>query len=398
MKRGRRAACLLLAICFCMLPVSAEEAFEDGPWEAVETLASLEDVSACTGAAVLLEKETGSCIYQHNAHARLAPASVTKVMTMLLVAEQLEAGLLGPEDPVRCSAHAAGMGGSQIYLEEGEEMSVSELLKSVAVASANDAAVALAEHIAGSEEAFVKRMNERAVQLGMEDSCFSNCTGLPSEGEHLTSAWDIGIMSRQLLQHEFIKEYTTIWTDSVRGGEFGLSNTNRLVRFYSGATGLKTGFTQEAMYCLAASARRDGVEYIAVILHASTSDERFESARLLLDYAFANYCLVEVQPGEALLPIPVELGTADWLQPVPARGGKLLLEKRAAAGLRREVSLPESVEAPVEAGQQLGTLRLLDPEGKELACVPLEAPEAVPRLGWGQLLGRFLCLLCCGEG
>lgn len=394
--KTRRMAALLLALCLLILPVSAEEPFEETVWPAVETLASVEDVAACTGAALLLEKETGSCIYQHNAHARLAPASVTKIMTMLLVAEQLEAGLLGREDRVSCSAYAAGMGGSQIYLEEGEQMTVSELLKSVAVASANDAAVALAEHISGSEEAFVERMNQRAAQLGMADTVFANCTGLPSEGEHLTSAWDIGIMSRELLQHEFIKEYTTIWTDSVRGGEFGLSNTNKLVRFYSGATGLKTGFTQEAMYCLSASAMRDGVEYIAVILHAASSEERFESAKLLLNHAFANYCLVDVQPGEALPPLPVELGSADWLQPVPAGAGRLLLEKTVAAGLKREVSLPEAVQAPVAAGQQLGTLRLLSASGEELACVPLVAPEAVPRLSWGQLLGRFLRILCCG--
>jgi D-alanyl-D-alanine carboxypeptidase (penicillin-binding protein 5/6) len=294
------SAAVVLALAF---PASAnygeegaEETFDESEWEAAASLTSVDDVSANAASALLMEKETGKVLYEHNPHERLAPASVTKIMTLLLVAERLDSGLLGLGDMVTVSAHAAGMGGSQIYLEEGEQMTVEELLKAVAVASANDAAVALAEQVAGSEGAFVDMMNSRAMELGMKDTVFANCSGLPSEEEHFTSAYDIALMSRELLKHPFIKKYTTIWMDTVRRGEFGISNTNKLVRFYKGTTGLKTGFTEKALYCLAASAERDGVEYIAVIMRAETSDIRFESAKLLLNYAFATYTLVSVMP------------------------------------------------------------------------------------------------------
>ena len=313
-----------------------------------------------------------------------------------LTVERLDGGSLTEETEVRCSAHAAGMGGSQIFLKEGEVRCAGDLLKSVAVASANDAAVALAEAVAGSEGEFVARMNERAGELGMADTRFANCTGLPAEEEHLTSAWDIALMSRELLGHERIRAYTSIWTDSIRDGAFGLSNTNKLVRFYEGCTGLKTGFTQEAMYCLSASAMRNGTEYIAVVLHAETSAERFEAARLLLDHAFALWQLVDVLPDGALPPVAVELGKEKYIQPVLGAGTKLLLKKTEAAALHKELELPERIAAPVAAGQELGSLRLLDGEGRELARLSVVAPEGVERLGWGRIF--LLCLRALATG
>lgn len=405
MKKRMRRAALLLALILALGgpraaadgPEEAEEVFDPAPWEAAEALASVEDVAAVTGAAVLVERETGQCLYEHNAHDRLPLASVTKIMTMLLVCEAMDAGALTEETEVACSAYAASMGGSQIYLKEGERMSAGDLLKSVAVASANDAAVALAEAVAGSEGEFVRKMNEKAAALGMADTVFVNCTGLPAGGEHLSSAWDIALMSRALLGHERIRKYTSIWTDSVRGGAFGLANTNKLVRFYDGCTGLKTGFTQEAMYCLSASAMRDGTEYIAVILHAATSAERFEAAKLLLSHAFAAYRLTDVTPDGALPPVAVTLGEAKYVQPELAGARKLLLRTEEAAGLRRELRMETEVEAPVAAGQVLGTLRVLDAAGRELLSLNVVAPEAVPRMGFGRVLRLVLRTLAAGR-
>ena len=395
MKYAVRRLCLPLVFLLLLLPPvraaeDAEESFDPEPWESVEALAGVEDVAARVGAAVLVERETGTCLYEYNAHARLAPASVTKIMTMLLVCEALDGGLLSEDGELTCSAAAAAMGGSQIFLEEGERMTVNELLKSVAVASANDAAVVLAEAVAGSEGEFVRKMNEKAAALGMADTRFANCTGLPTEEEHLTSAWDVALMSRALLAHDRIRAFTGIWTDSVRDGAFGLANTNKLVRFYAGCTGLKTGYTQEAQYCVSASARREGTEFIAVILKAPSSAERFEAAKLLLNYGFAGWQTVDALPDGALPPVAVTLGTARWLQPELSSGTRLLLRREEAAGLRKELALPERVEAPVEKGQALGSLRVLDGEGRLLAEISLTAPEAVPRLGWA---GIFRCCL-----
>lgn len=399
MRIGRRLVGIVLVLALARPVLAAEEepweeVFDPEPW-AAEALASLPEVSAAVGAAVLVEAETGTCLYEHEAHARLAPASVTKIMTLLLCCEALDAGALTEDTPITASAAAAGMGGSQIYLKEGETMPLRDLMKSVAVSSANDAAVALAEAIAGSEGAFVAQMNRRAAELGMADTVFSNCTGLPTEGEHLTSAWDIALMSRALLSHERIRPYCTIWTDTVRDGAFGLSSTNKLVRFYSGCTGLKTGFTQAAGYCLSASACRDDTEYIAVVLHCETSAIRFEAARLLLDHAFANYRAVELLPESALPPVAVELGTREFVQPVPAETPRLLLERSAAAGLQRQVELLEQVDAPVAAGQELGQLVVTDGNGTELGRVALVAEEGVPRLSLWQTLLRLLRHLVC---
>ena len=394
-----RAASLLLAAALLTTPAlgeEEEERFDPEAWEAVEALASPEDVGAGVGAAVLMERETGACIYESGAHIRMPIASVTKVMTLLLTAEQVDRGELKLDQKVTCSAYAASMGGSQIFLEEGEQMTVEDLIKSVAGSSANDAAVVLAEAIAGSEGAFVQRMNRRAEELGLGDTVYANCTGLPAQEEHYSCAWDVAVLSCRLLDCGWIRNYTAIWTDTVRSGAFGLSNTNKLIRFYPGATGLKTGFTQEAMYCLSASAEREGTEYVAVILRAPSSDVRFESAKILLNHAFANYRLVEVSPEGALPPVAVDLGAFPWVQPVPEGERKLLLEKSRAAGVRKEVELAERVEAPVAEGQTLGWLRLLDEEGKELARTELRAEKAVPRVTWSAVLRRLLRLTFLG--
>ena len=346
---------------------------------------------------VLMERSTGEVLLEHNAHERLRPASVTKVMTLLLIMEALDDGRIGWDDMVQTSAAAAAKGGSQIYLEENEQLPLEEMLKSIVVSSANDCACAMAEHIAGSEAAFVEMMNARAEQLGMTDTHFVNCTGLddePEAAEHLTTAYDIALMSRELLGHEGIKKYTTIWMDTVRDGQFGLSNTNKLVRFYDGTTGLKTGYTSAAGHCLSASAERNGMELIAVVLHCASSTDRFESAKALLNYGFSNYALVTPEPGE-LPAVPVTLGTAAEITPVLADETPILIDKALAAGVETRVCVDESVTAPVEAGQTLGTLTITS-GGQTIAERDLIAPEAVGALRWGDVYLQMLRALCMG--
>ena len=339
--------------------------------------------------AILMEKETGTILYDQNSREKLEPASVTKVMTLLLVMEALDSGRLALDDLVTVSAYAAGMGGSQVYLEEGEQMPVSEMLKCVTVVSGNDCAVALAEHLAGSEAAFVDRMNQRAAELGMEHTNFVNCTGLPAPG-HLTCAYDIALMSRELiLNHPAIREYTTIWMDTLRDGAFQLSNTNRLIFYYEGATGLKTGFTDTALYCLSATAERDGMELIAVVMHAPTSNDRFESCKALLNYGFASYAITPVYPDQAIPPVEVLLGVQDTVQPVPARECSILLEKSKTGAVTTQMELADQVEAPVEAGQKLGQLKVLV-DGEQVDAIDLVAPQEVPRMS---LLGMFRGML-----
>ena len=339
--------------------------------------------------AILMEKSTGTVLYEKNAYEHLAPASVTKVMTMLLAAEAIDGGSMSLDETVTASARAASMGGSQIWLEEGEQMSVGEMLKCITVVSANDCCVALAEHMAGSEEAFVARMNRRAEELGLRDTHFTSCSGLSDSDEHYTCAYDLAVISRELIGHEMIKQYTTIWMDTIRGGAFGLSNTNKLIYHYSGATGLKTGFTSKAMYCLAATAERDGAEYIAVVLHAPSSADRFESAKTLLNHAFGTYALVPAAPPEALAPVTVRMGTADAVQPVLPEGAAVLVEKASAGALRYEVALPEALDAPVAEGQELGTLSVYDGDSL-VRTLPLCAAQAVARMDLWQ---RFLALI-----
>lgn len=339
--------------------------------------------------AILIERETGTVLYEKDADRKLEPASVTKVMTILLIAEAIDAGEIGFNDTVIVSARAASMGGSQVYLKEGEEMSVREMLKCIVVSSANDCAVAMAEYLAGSEEGFVIRMNERAAELGMVNTSFKNCTGLYDDPTHLTTARDIALMSREVLSHRWIRDFTTIWTDTIRDGTFGLSNTNKLIRFYPGATGLKTGYTSRAGRCLSASAERDGVEYIAVVLNCATTEDRFESAKTLLSYAFANYTTVKVLPGSVIPPVPVELGKARFVQPVLAEEKSVVVKKSEAGSIESSVELIETAKAPVAEGDILGRLTLTL-GGEELASVDLVAAGSVNKLGFFDV---FLSLL-----
>ena len=344
-------------------------------------------------ATLLMDAATGTVLWAKNAHEALEPASVTKVMTMLLVCEAIDAGQLALDQTVTASAHAAEMGGSQIYLEEGEQMTVSELLKAVAVSSGNDAAVALGEAVAGSESAFVERMNQRAAELGMGDTHFCNCTGLPAEG-HVTSAYDIAVMSRALLGHERIREYTGIWMDTLRGGEFGLSSTNKLLRSYEGCTGLKTGFTATAGYCISATAQRNGMELIAVVLGAEDSKDRFRTAATLLDWGFANFKLVTVAPEEALPAVPVALGAQDAVALEEVRA-QVLIRAADEAGVTSQVVLPGGVEAPVEQGQQLGSFVVQ--VGDQVAAVcPLVSAQTVERLQLGGVFRQFVKNLLFG--
>ena len=369
----RKIGCIIVAVCMLLAAVPAG--------------AAAPELDVAGKSAVLLDAATGTVLYEKNAHQPLAPASVTKVMTMLLIMEALDSGRIGWDDPVTASESAAAKGGSQIYLKVGEVMTVRDMLKSVAVASANDCACALAEHIAGSETAFVSMMNEKAGQLGMEHTHFVNCTGLdddPDAAQHLTCAYDIALMSRELLvHHSKIKEFTTIWMDTVRDGTFGLANTNKMVRFYPGCTGLKTGFTQKAGYCLSASAQRDGMELIAVVMGAETSAQRFSACKQMLDYGFANYALVSPQLQQTYA-VPVELGTVGRVTAVPAEEPMLLIDRAQRGSVTTEVKLVDGVTAPVSQGQKLGTLTVKCGQ-QVLAQVNMIADCGVQRLTWGQI-------------
>ena len=340
--------------------------------------------------AALMDVATGTLLYESDSHARLAPASVTKVMTMLLIMEAVDSGKISMTDTVTASEAAAAKGGSQIYLKVGETMSVSDMLKSIAVSSANDCACAMAEHIAGSEEAFVAQMNQRAAELGMLDTHFVNCTGLDdgeNASEHKTSAYDIALMSRELMKnHPDIKKFTTIWMDTVRNGTFGLSNTNKLIRFYQGATGLKTGFTSGAGYCLSATAQRDGMELIAVVMGADTSANRNAACKQLLDYGFANYAVIQPELEEPE-PVAVKLGKADTVEAVLGDGSGILIDKAQKNAVAMELSLEGPVTAPVSQGQRVGTLTIRAGE-QVLKEVPLVASEGVERLSFGDLFTR----------
>ena len=339
--------------------------------------------------AVLMEKETGAVLFEKDPHTALQPASVTKIMTILLTMEALDQGQLQPDQLIAASAHACSMGGSQIWLKEREVMPVTDLLKAVCVVSANDCAVALAEAISGSEEAFVDRMNQRAGELGMADTHFVNATGLPAEG-HLTSAHDIALMSRELiLHHPQIRDYTTIWMDTLRGGASSLVNTNKLIRFYDGATGLKTGSTDGARYCLSATAEREGMELIAVVLKAPTSKERFDDARALLDHGFAAHSLAHPTLDPAPAPIPVTLGTVPFVEAKLGEGSALLVEKGRAGRLTQALELPETLTAPIEEGQTIGTLIVSDGEAV-LARLPLLADRAAAKRTYGQQVLHLL--------
>ena len=382
-KRGIAILLCAVLLCACLPTVNAAPAAPDVP----------------APSAILMDAATCTVLYEKNANERLAPASVTKIMTLLLVMEALDSGRIGWDDTVTASEAAASKGGSQVYLEVGEQMSMDDMLKSVVVSSANDCATALAEHVAGSESAFVGMMNERAAQLGLTDTHFVNCTGLdddPDAAEHLTTAHDLAVISRELLKHTEIKKYTTIWMDTVRNGQFGLSNTNKLVRFYEGTTGLKTGYTSAAGHCLSATAERDGIELIAVVMHCASSTDRFESAKALLNYGFANYALVSAQPPEPLHDVSVLLGKQSVLTPVLLESAPILIEKAEQAQVTKTVTLCEEIAAPVAAGQQLGTLTIAT-DTRTLAEIPIVAPAAVEKLTLWEMTVRLLRRMCMGN-
>ena len=374
----RKLLCLILVLALVTVPVTAAE-YEAKSW-------------------VLMDAVTGTVLEQGNEQERLAPASVTKVMTLLLIMEAIDSGQIGWGDMVTASEAAAAKGGSQVFLKAGESMTVEDMVKSIAVSSANDCACAMAEHLAGSEGAFVERMNQRAGELGMENTNFVNCTGLddgPDAAAHRTCAGDIAIMSRELLtKHPDIKKYTTIWMDSIRGGTFGLSNTNKLVRFYPGCTGLKTGFTSGAGYCLSASAERSGMELIAVVMGSETSQKRFDACRGLLDYGFANFAHYVPEPPEAA--IPVKLGTAETVRAILQDPGPLLVKKGELGGITAQTELLPEVDAPVSAGERRGELRI-DSGGETLAVIPLIAEGAVEKLTWLDLFTRLLSRVAMGS-
>lgn len=341
-------------------------------------------------AALLMEKTTGQILFAQNEHEKLEPASVTKIMTLLLTMDAIDSGALAYDDVVTVSANAAGMGGSQVFLAEGEQITVEELLKCVCVSSGNDAAVALAEKVAGVTELFVEQMNNRARGLGMDDTHFVNPTGLTAEG-HVTSAHDIALMSRELLtKHPDIRSFTTIWTDSIRGGTFDLANTNKLIRRYDGATGLKTGYTASAGYCISATAEREGMELIAVVMKGETADKRNADAKALLNYGFSAYALVSAAPEEPLPTLPVTMGEVDTVAlTLPPDALTAVVEKAQAAALERRIDLPESLPAPVRQGQQVGTLTLCSGD-TELMTVPILAAEDAAGRSWGRMFTDLL--------
>ena len=336
------------------------------------------DLQLTAPSAILVEKSTGTVLYEKNADEKLRPASVTKIMTLLLIMEAIEQGQLGYNDIVIASAYATSMGGSQVYLKENEQMTVDEMLKCIVIASANDACVAMAEHISGSVDQFVNRMNERAEQLGMSNTTFVNCTGLEAEG-HLTTARDISIMSRELLKHEDIKKYTTIWMDSIRGGQFGLTNTNKLIRFYDKATGLKTGYTKESMYCMSASAQDNGMELIAVVMAAPSSDERNNDAKALLNYGFSKYVLY-TPDTQQFEPVKVLKGKEKTVMPEMQQLTNIVVEKGTEKDIKCEITICQDVLAPVEQGQKLGQLNLSFNDSI-LASSDIIAQNAVPKAG-----------------
>ena len=343
--------CVGLILSMLVLPVQAQP----------------EGLSVAGKSALLMDAATGTVLFESNSHEKLAPASVTKVMTLLLIMEAVDSGKIGWKDTVTASAEAAAKGGSQIFLKEGETMSVEDMVKSIAVSSANDCACAMAEHIAGSEAAFVDLMNQK----------------------HKTSAYDIALMSRELIvKHPDIEKYTTIWMDTVRNGTFGLSNTNKLIRFYSGATGLKTGYTSGAGYCLSATAKRDGMELIAVVMGCETSKERLAACKTLLDFGFANYALVTPELSGSN-PVPVKLGTQAQVNAVPGENPQLLISKGQKDMVTTHITLEEGVTAPVSQGQRLGTLEIKAGD-QILAQVSMVAEAPVERLTLGQLFVQML--------
>ena len=361
-------------------------------YDANETVAAIGtelDISAKS--VILMDVATGEILYEKNSHERLAPASVTKVMGLLLTMEAIDAGQLNLDTVLSASEYACSMGGSQIWLEPGEQMSVHDLLKAAVIGSANDATVMLGEAIAGSGEGFVAMMNERAEQLGLVDTNFINATGLDADG-HYTSAYDVAVMSRELIKHELIKDYSTVWIDTLRNGESELVNTNKLVRFYEGCTGLKTGTTSKAGACLAATACRNGMELVAVVMGSPTSNDRFNGARKLLDYGFANWTTVKVCPDPGtLLPIEIKGGVSNSVQPVSDGEKSFLLPKGKQKQIELITELPEDLKAPIERGQQIGICRVMA-DGTELGTIKILAAESVKAMTFAEAFKKLINL------
>ena len=393
----KKLICLILAVlCLTGAPVFADGGETNAPVNGdmtQETVASpLDTVASEARSAILIDANTRTVLYEKDADMALPPASVTKVMTMLLVMEAIDSGKISLEEMVSVSAYASQMGGSQVFLEEGEQMSVHELLKCVVVASANDACVALAEHIAGSEEAFVSAMNARAKELGMEHTNFENTNGLDDDTQnHVISARDIATMSAELIiNHPKILEYSSIWMDSIRGGAFGLTNTNRLIRFYNGANGLKTGSTSKAKFCISASAKRGNTQLICVVMGAPTRDTRNEIAKRLLDYGFANYAYESFSGDNAvkITKLPVTGATKTEI-PITVTDFATLVEKQNAGKIEATVILPESLKAPVKAGDKIGTVTYTL-NGETLAEIPITAAEGAERITFFEIFKRLL--------
>lgn len=386
---------LILSIIFCSS--STCYALEDFVWSSnintLETTAALNDSTKSTssaltlqsGAAILIDQDSGQILYEHNIHEQLRPASVTKIMSILLIMEALDSGQIKLTDKVPCSEKASSMGGSQIWLTTTESLSVDEMLKCMCVVSANDCTVAMAEYLCGSTESFVEKMNTRAKELGMNDTCFKNCHGIDEDG-HVTSAYDIALMSRELLsKHPYIQNYTTIWMDSIRDGKSQLVNTNKLVRNYEGCTGLKTGSTSLALYNLSASASRDGLNLIAVIMKAPTTALRFSEAKSLLDYGFTNYSSYKLSTsGEIIKNIWINQGVEKSINAVFSDTKTTLIKKGQESQIVQEINIPETITAPISQGEKIGEINyFLD--GNQIGSVEIVSDKTVKKIGFANM-------------
>ena len=379
----KKVICFFICVCFMMQSVVV---FAEGNT----------DLGLNAKSAILMEESTGNILYESNPDERLPIASVTKVMTMLLIMEAVDSGKISLDDMVTVSENAMSYGGSTMFLETGEQLTVNDMLKGIAVASANDGCVAMAEHLAGSESAFVDMMNEKAKELGMENTHFMNTNGL-DEDDHYSSARDVAIMSRELMKHETIFNYTSIWMDTLRGGKFQLANTNKLIRFYDGANGLKTGSTSKALCCLSAAAKRNDMQLIAVVLGAPTSAERFASAKSLLDYGFANYAVnTQITAGDEVQKIAVEKGVDKEVGAVAGDSCSTLVKKGQEDNITKEIKIDETITAPIEAGQKIGTMTI-SRDGEVIADIDLNASSAVEKKGLGLIINDFFATIFFGS-
>lgn len=379
----KRVICFFICVCFMMQSVVV---FAEGNT----------DLGLNAKSAILMEESTGNILYESNPDERLPIASVTKVMTMLLIMEAVDSGKISLDDMVTVSGNAMSYGGSTMFLETGEQLTVNDMLKGIAVASANDGCVAMAEHLAGSESAFVDMMNEKAKELGMENTHFMNTNGL-DEDDHYSSARDVAIMSRELMKHETIFNYTSIWMDTLRGGKFQLANTNKLIRFYDGANGLKTGSTSKALCCLSAAAKRNDMQLIAVVLGAPTSAERFASAKSLLDYGFANYAVnTQITAGDEVQKIAVEKGVDKEVDVVAGDSCSTLVKKGQEDNITKEIKIDETITAPIEAGQKIGTMTI-SRDGEVIADIDLNASSTVEKKGIGLIIKDFFATIFFGS-